>query len=109
MPGTVIAEGTSSELKSRLGGDRVIVTARQGTDLTALAHVLTGTADEDTREVTVEAGPAGGTAALLAAVRALDRTGLDVDDVLLRRPTLDEVFLHLTDATNATTTTGGPR
>ena len=32
--GTVIAEGTSSELKSRLGGDRVIVTARQGTDLT---------------------------------------------------------------------------
>ena len=97
--GTVIAEGTSSELKSRLGGDRVIVTASHGTGPpTALAHLLTGTADEDTREVTIEAGPAGGTAALLAAVRALDRSGLDVDDVLLRRPTLDEVFLHLTDA-----------
>ena len=59
--------------------------------------------------MTVEAGPAGGTAALLAAVRALDRTGLDVDDVLLRRPTLDEVFLHLTDPINATDTSGGTR
>ena len=107
--GAVIAEGTSSELKGLLGGDRVIVTAGQGADLTALAHLLTGTANEDTREVTVQAGPAGGTAALLAAVRALDRTGLEVEDVLLRRPTLDEVFLHLTDATNAANTTGGIR
>ena len=94
--GTVIAEGTSSELKSLLGGDRVIVTAGQGTDLSALAHLLTGTADENTREVTVEAGPAGGTAALLGVVRAIDGAGIEVDDVLLRRPTLDEVFLHLT-------------
>jgi ABC-2 type transport system ATP-binding protein len=97
--GRVIAEGTSAELKSRLGGDRVIVTARAGTDLATLADQLGGTADPDTREVSVEAGPAGGTAALLEVVRVLDRTGTEVDDVLLRRPTLDEVFLHLTDAT----------
>ncbi|MET0525297.1 MAG: ATP-binding cassette domain-containing protein [Nocardioides sp.] len=102
--GKVIAEGTSAELKSTLGGDRVIVTAAPGTELPALAELLGGPADEDTREVTVEAGPAGGTAALLTVVRALDRTGFEVDDVLLRRPTLDEVFLHLTD-----TTTGGTR
>ena len=49
--------------------------------------------------MTVEAGPQGGTAALLTAVRALDAAGLEVDDVLLRRPTLDEVFLHLTEGT----------
>jgi len=100
--GRVIAEGTSAELKSRLGGDRIIVTPRGDADLVALAALLEGTADEETREVTVEAGRAGGTVALLSVVRAIDSAGVDVDDVLLRRPTLDEVFLHLTD-----TTTGG--
>ena len=94
--GRVIAEGTSAELKGRLGGDRVIVTAAAATDLERLREVLGGAADPDRREVTVEAGEAGGSAALVAAVRALDAAGLDFDDVLLRRPTLDEVFLHLT-------------
>ncbi|GAB3255293.1 ATP-binding cassette domain-containing protein [Nocardioides dilutus] len=103
--GRVIAEGTSAELKSRLGGDRVIVTPRADVDPAALADLLGGTADEDAREVTVEAGPAGGTAALLGVVRAIDGAGVEVEDVLLRRPTLDEVFLHLTSAT----ATGGAR
>jgi ABC-2 type transport system ATP-binding protein len=97
--GRVIAEGTSAELKDRLGGDRVIVTAAGG-DLGAVAGVLGAPADPETRQVTVEAGPQGGTAALLAVVRALDAAGLEVDDVLLRRPTLDEVFLHLTEGTS---------
>jgi ABC-2 type transport system ATP-binding protein len=100
--GRVIAEGTSAELKSRLGGDRVIVTPRVDVDPAALAALLDGSVDEETREVTVEAGRAGGTAALLSVVRTIDSAGIEVDDVLLRRPTLDEVFLHLTD-----TTTGG--
>ncbi|MBB3041304.1 ATP-binding cassette domain-containing protein [Nocardioides soli] len=94
--GRVIAEGTSAELKDRLGGDRVIVTVA-GDDLDVVARVLDAPADRETRRVTVEAGAQGGTAALLAAVRALDAAGLAVDDVLLRRPTLDEVFLHLTE------------
>jgi len=96
--GKVIAEGTSAELKDRLGGDRVIVTVA-GADLEAVARVLDAPADPETRQVCVEAGPRGGTSALLAAVRALDAAGLEVDDVLLRRPTLDEVFLHLTEGT----------
>ena len=94
--GRVIAEGTSAELKGRLGGDRVIVTAAAATDLERLREVLGGTVDTERREVTVEAGEAGGSAALVAAVRSFDAAGLVVDDVLLRRPTLDEVFLHLT-------------
>ncbi|WP_243059306.1 ATP-binding cassette domain-containing protein [Nocardioides sp. SR21] len=92
--GRVIAEGTSTELKDRLGGDRVIVTA---TDADAVATALGAAADPETGQVVVEAGPDGGTAALLRVVRALDAAGLEVDDVLLRRPTLDEVFLHLTE------------
>ena len=94
--GRVIAEGTPAGLKDLLGGDRVIVTASAATDLERLREALGGVADPERREVTVEAGETGGSAALIAAVRSLDAAGLDVDDVLLRRPTLDEVFLHLT-------------
>ncbi len=94
--GRVIAEDTPAGLKDLLGGDRVIVTASAATDLERLHEVLDGVVDPERREVTVEAGEAGGSAALIAAVRSLDAAGIDVDDVLLRRPTLDEVFLHLT-------------
>ena len=72
----------------------MIVTA---TDAEAVARALGVPLDPETRQVVVEAGPDGGTAALLRVVRALDGAGLTVDDVLLRRPTLDEVFLHLTE------------
>jgi len=92
--GRVIAEGSPDELKRLLGGDRVIVST---TRLTDVAAAIGGVVDEERRQVAVEAGPGGGSAALLAAVRALDAAGLAVDDILLRRPTLDEVFLHLTD------------
>ncbi|MBJ7356022.1 MAG: ATP-binding cassette domain-containing protein [Nocardioides sp.] len=95
--GRVIAEGTSAELKSRLGGDRVIVTPGADVDPGALAALLHGSVDAETRAVSVEAGQAGGTAALLGVVRTIDSAGIAVDDVLLRRPTLDEVFLHLTE------------
>ncbi|WP_193608891.1 ATP-binding cassette domain-containing protein [Nocardioides lijunqiniae] len=109
--GRVIAEGTASELKGRLGGDRVIVTAAAGVDLERLRAVLGGTADAERHQVSVEAGAAGGGAALGAAVRAMDSAGLAFDDVLLRRPTLDEVFLHLTEPSTSTTapSTGGDR
>ena len=108
--GRDIAEGTASELKGRLGGDRVIVTAAADTDLERMRVALGGTADAERHQVTVEAGPAGGGAALSAAVRALDAAGLAFDDVLLRRPTLDEVFLHLTEPDtepSSTTSTEG--
>ncbi|MFJ2754261.1 ATP-binding cassette domain-containing protein [Nocardioides sp. NPDC087217] len=96
--GRVIAEGTPSALKSDLGGDRVIITATGPDDLARMAGVLGSAAvvDPDRHEVTVEAGTAGGGAAVVEVVRTLDSAGIAVDDVLLRRPTLDEVFLHLT-------------
>jgi ABC-2 type transport system ATP-binding protein len=50
--------------------------------------------DEGTRRVTVPVD--GGTAAIPEAIRALDHAGLVVDDIAVRRPTLDEVFLTLT-------------
>jgi ABC-2 type transport system ATP-binding protein len=100
--GRVIAEGTPSDLKSRAGRDVIEVHAHRSDDLGALAGALArvGTAsprlDPATRRVTVPV--LGGRTAIDDAVRALDGLGVEVDDIALRRPTLDEVFLVLTGA-----------
>ena len=102
--GRVIAEGTPAELKSRLGGDRVIVTRRRpAADRLRRARqpARRQRRRRSTRQVTVEAGAAGGDGRAAATSSAPSTAaGIAVDDVVLRRPTLDEVFLHLTaDAT----------
>ncbi|MGH9216468.1 MAG: ATP-binding cassette domain-containing protein [Acidimicrobiales bacterium] len=100
--GRVIAEGTPSELKSRAGRDVIDVHAHRADDLRVLAGALApiGTEaprlDPATSRVTVPV--VGGRRAINDAVRALDVLGVDVDDIALRRPTLDEVFLILTGA-----------
>jgi ABC-2 type transport system ATP-binding protein len=100
--GTVIAEGTPTELKSRAGRDVIEVHAHRADDLGGLASALVsiGTeaprVDPATRRVTVPV--IGGRRAINDAVRALDVLGLEVGDIALRRPTLDEVFLTLTGA-----------
>ncbi|RYB92748.1 ATP-binding cassette domain-containing protein [Nocardioides glacieisoli] len=117
--GRVIAEGTPAELKSRLGGDRVLVVLPTATGSAAakvaVAAAVSGEVrlDEERAEIVVEAGAEGGTAALLAVVRALDAAGITPTQVQLREPTLDEVFLHLTDRPTTTdrtaTADGGHR
>ena len=109
--GKVIAEGTPSELKKSLGGDRVIITASGPDDLTRMTGALgpATVVDADRLEVIVEAGTAGGGAAVVDVVRVLDAAGITVDDVLLRRPTLGEVFLELTAPTHAHEPEGAAR
>ena len=98
--GRVIAEGTPDQLKSKLGGDRIDVVASRPDQLAATAAAVGHAAgtepevDPDTRRVS--APVADRVAALTAAARALDAAGIAVEDIALRRPTLDEVFLHLT-------------
>jgi ABC-2 type transport system ATP-binding protein len=98
--GRVIAEGTPDQLKSKLGGDRIDVVASRPDQLAATATAvgrLAGTepeVDPDTRRVS--APVVDRVAALIAAARALDAAGIAVEDIALRRSTLDEVFLHLT-------------
>lgn len=111
--GRVVAEGSPADLKARLGGDRVIVGLPTGPSLVA-ARIAVAAAvdsevhvDQERSELVVEAGAAGGTAALLAVVRALDAAAIAPSHVQLREPTLDEVFLHLTD--KPTTHDGGHR
>jgi ABC-2 type transport system ATP-binding protein len=98
--GRVIAEGSPGTLKARLGGDRLDVVLHDVADLPAAARVVAAVAgappetDRDGRRVS--APVADPLAALGEAVRALREADLGVEDVALRRPTLDEVFLHLT-------------
>ena len=107
--GRVIAEGTPIELKRRLGGDRVDAVMADASRLAEAVEVISratdaaASVDPDTRTVTVEV--ADGAQALAAVVRALDAAGLTVDDLALRRPTLDEVFLHLTGGRRIRSTT----
>ena len=98
--GRVIAQGTADSLKSEVGGERVEVIVQAGTDLQAaravLAEVASGDVlvEEHTRRLT--APVTGGGKVLVEALARLDAAGIDVLDVALRRPTLDDVFLTLT-------------
>jgi ABC-2 type transport system ATP-binding protein len=98
--GKVIAKGTSDELKTQVGGDRLEIVIHPGSNLddasTALRALSDGdlTLDLSTRRIT--APVSGGSTILVEAVRALDVAGVRVDDIALRRPTLDDVFLSLT-------------
>ena len=98
--GRVIAEGSPDQLKSRLGGDRIAVVAARGDELAATAATVGRVAgaepevDPDTRRVSAPVRDR--VAALTEAARELDAAGIAVEDIALRRPTLDEVFLHLT-------------
>lgn len=98
--GRVIARGTSDQLKARTGGERVEVVVHNREHITTAAEVLAGfgkgetTVEQHTRKLTV---PVSGGAKLLAEViRELDTRGIEIDDIGLRRPTLDDVFLSLT-------------
>jgi ABC-2 type transport system ATP-binding protein len=99
--GRVVASGAPDALKRQVGGDRVTVTLPQGQPLDPLAERLSAavgepaTVDTGAHSVTFEAGT--GVVALAAIVRALDALGITPDDLVLRRPTLDEVFLTLTE------------
>jgi ABC-2 type transport system ATP-binding protein len=96
--GQVIAHGTPSQLKRLAGRDVVEVRGRRPDDLPQIARALAILGDPrveaatDRVTVPVDAGQQG----LAAAVQALGAQDIDVDDIGLRRPTLDEVFLTLT-------------
>jgi len=103
--GRVIAEGAPAELKAQAGRDVVEIHGRRVEDLGPLADAVTAIGSEEpridhsSRRVTVPVD--SGTAAVTAAVRAVEELGVEIDDIGLRRPTLDEVFLTLTGRPSA--------
>ncbi len=96
--GRVIAEGSSDELKDQVGGERLDVTLESEDDVAAATAALEPVAAE-------RPGLADGVlrvpirqrrGTIAEAVRRLNEAGIGIDDVAMRRPTLDDVFLSLT-------------
>ncbi|MFI6586579.1 ATP-binding cassette domain-containing protein [Embleya sp. NPDC050493] len=98
--GKVIARGTADELKAKVGGERVEVVVHDQARLADASEMLTSFGKGELgvvklqRRITV---PVTGGAKLLAEIiRELDARGIEIDDIGLRRPTLDDVFIALT-------------
>jgi ABC-2 type transport system ATP-binding protein len=94
--GRAVATGTPAELKAHIGGNVIELHVRDGHDLAAVAELLGGAAqiDKPTRKVSVRV-EAGGEQ-MMDAMALLAGAGVELDDIALRRPNLDEVFLALT-------------
>jgi ABC-2 type transport system ATP-binding protein len=89
-----------TNLKNALGGDRIDVVVRDAGHLSAatrlLERVTSAAATVDVEPAPARRAVVDRMAALTETVRALAEAGIETDDIALRRPTLDEVFLHLT-------------
>ena len=93
--GVIIAEGTATELKQKVGGDVVEIALRDVDSMQRALAAFTGaTADEARLRVSLPAPD--GSRSLADAIRKLDAAKIDALDISLRRPTLDDVFLKLT-------------
>jgi ABC-2 type transport system ATP-binding protein len=94
--GRAVATGTPAELKSRIGGSVIELHVRNAGDLDRIPTLLGSSAhtDEATRRVTVQVDH--GREQLASVLRSVDAAGIELDDISLRQPNLDEVFLAIT-------------
>ena len=94
----MIAEGTSDELKDRVGGERIEVRLEDESQASQAIAALAEMADDrpafEDHLVRVPVLKRSG--AIAQAVRRLDAAGVGIDDISMRRPTLDDVFIALT-------------
>ncbi len=99
--GTLIAEGTSDELKDRIGGEVLELHVQHLSDLEKVTASLIGigtgepNVDADAGAIRIPVGNMG-PATLLDSVRRLDEMDIQLAEIALHRPTLDDVFLSLT-------------
>jgi ABC-2 type transport system ATP-binding protein len=96
--GRVIAEGTSDELKDRVGGERLELSLEDPADAEDAILALAEMADErpSLEDGSVRVPVRRRAGAIAEAVRRLDDAGVGIEDIALRRPTLDDVFIALT-------------
>ncbi len=96
--GRVIASGTPTQLKDESGAARVVLTVSDDADLPRAAELLRRCADEvhvDSASRRLSA-PASGLTEMTTIAQVFAESGIAVDDLGLQRPSLDDVFLHLT-------------
>jgi ABC-2 type transport system ATP-binding protein len=98
--GKSVATGSPTELKREIGGNIVELHVRNERDLARVAELLARLddgetqIDEATRRVSVRVHSGG--EALMSALRSLEASGVELEDIAMRQPNLDEVFLSLT-------------
>jgi ABC-2 type transport system ATP-binding protein len=101
--GKVIASGTSDELKDNIGGERIEVVIHDASQLGAAREAIARAAEceveVDERMRRLSGTACDGSATLVQVIRELDAAKIDIDDIGLHRPTLDDVFLTLTGHT----------
>jgi ABC-2 type transport system ATP-binding protein len=99
--GRVIAEGAPEELKATIGGSQIDLVLRDGDELVAAAELLErvsgGRPEVDAAGRRLSAPVPDRVTSLAGLLRGLEEHGIEAEDVALRRPTLDEVFLRLTE------------
>jgi ABC-2 type transport system ATP-binding protein len=96
--GRIIAQGTPLELKDQSGAASLVVTVSRAAEVDAAVEIVRSEVgeihvDRDARHITA---PAEGVGALTRIAARLDDAGIDLDDIGLQRPSLDDVFLNLT-------------
>lgn len=98
--GRIVAEGTPDELKSRAGGDRIELVVHDAASMPAAVGIVRrfSAAEPDVDRVTrrISAPVADRVAALTDVLVTANEMAIAIEDIGLRRPTLDEAFLHLT-------------
>lgn len=97
--GRLVVEGTADELKDTLGGSMLELAVAEPCRSRALAVLAEAVGEEpayDDERARIRVRARHGPATLVAAVRALDGAGIEPTDVVLQRPSLDDVFLSLT-------------
>jgi len=103
--GMVVAQGSPAELKRRVGADVLELHTREASTLARAAGVIehlgvgTPSIDAGTQRCSIDAPKGSGVLAVV--VRALDDAGIEIEDITVRHPTLDEVFLKLTGTTSS--------
>jgi ABC-2 type transport system ATP-binding protein len=98
--GRVVAHGSPDQLKAQIGGHRIEIHLANHHDAAIAAQAVAGLAasppEIDPRTATLIVPIPGGAAPVAAVVRRIDGVDLDIADLVVRRPTLDDVFLTLT-------------
>lgn len=95
--GKVIAEGTSESLKQTVGSDRLELTIAPKSDFEKAIKLIKGENQQvDEKRRIVSVGSSGGVKSLSSTLSELEKAGIEVETLSLHKPTLDDVFLHLT-------------
>ena len=98
--GHVIADGTADELKARVGGDLVTASPKRRADLARVTELLSeigsGAVRVDENQLTVSVPVDARVDALVRTAQRLDEAGIELSDLGVQRPSLDDVFLAIT-------------